>query len=382
MDSQHQEEEADVMDQFMEKFKNQKYKGAFNRETWEEEFDKIPIFMKNAPSEITPENTPELACLQSILYDGTPEEQAKSHKDEGNEYFKGKDYKKAIAAYTEGIKKKCKDVELNAMLYTNRAAAQYHLGNNRSALNDATAARKLKPDHFKALIRGALCYMEMKNYAEALKWCDEGLKIDPIEKKLLETRAKAHKLQRAADRDARKSKHTEKKKQSVKDSVISAVTERGIQLHKECAGEEDEESSALPYDEVSSENATGTQVFLDENGRLNWPVLFLYPEHMQTDFISAFHEDARFIDHLNGMFSEGLPPWDTDRKYQAQNLVVYFEDEATESFYQVNPECTLLEAMQHKRFRVKAGSPSFLIFAQQSPFYLNYFSGRKVRRLT
>lgn len=56
-------------------------------------------------------------------------EQAKTYKDEGNDYFKEKDYKKAVISYTEGLKKKCTDPDLNAVLYTNRAAAQYYLGN-------------------------------------------------------------------------------------------------------------------------------------------------------------------------------------------------------------------------------------------------------------
>jgi tetratricopeptide (TPR) repeat protein len=56
-------------------------------------------------------------------------EQAKTYKDEGNDYFKEKDYKKAVVSYTEGLKKKCADPDLNAVLYTNRAAAQYYLGN-------------------------------------------------------------------------------------------------------------------------------------------------------------------------------------------------------------------------------------------------------------
>jgi len=119
-------------------------------------------------------------------------------KDEGNDYFKEKNYKKSVVSYTEGLKKNCLDLELNAILYTNRAAAHFYLGtfsissanhneiygkvslpckcamiiefflfdlcnnlfplgNMRSALNDATAAKKLKPDHIKAIIRGKLC---------------------------------------------------------------------------------------------------------------------------------------------------------------------------------------------------------------------------------
>lgn len=58
--------------------------------------------------------------------------------------------------------------------------------------------------------------------------------------------------------------------------------------------DEEERSSAaiaeLSLDGLSSQEVTGAQVFLDEHGSLHWPVLFLYPEHQQSDFISAFCE--------------------------------------------------------------------------------------------
>ena len=35
------------------------------------------------------------------------------------------------------------------------------------------------------------------------------------------------------------------------------------------------------------------QVTLDDDGVLHWPVLFVYPEHGQTDFIEAFNENQK-----------------------------------------------------------------------------------------
>uniref|UniRef100_A0ABI7XXW2 Tetratricopeptide repeat domain 4 n=1 Tax=Felis catus TaxID=9685 RepID=A0ABI7XXW2_FELCA len=215
----------DAMDAFLEKFQNEPYSGGFHEDQWEEEFEKVPLFMRKAPSEIDPNENPDLACLQSIIFDEerSPEEQAKTYKNEGNDYFKEKDYKKAVISYSEGLKKKCTDPDLNAVLYTNRAAAQYYLGNFRSALNDVTAAKKLKPCHLKAIIRGALCHLELKNFAEAVNWCDEGLQIDAREKKLLEMRAKADKLKRTEQRDIRKAKMKEKKEQNHNKALLQAV---------------------------------------------------------------------------------------------------------------------------------------------------------------
>ena len=53
---------------------------------------------------------------------------AEAYKEDGNYEYKRKNFKEAIVAYTEGIKIKCDDAGLNAILYTNRATAQFCLG--------------------------------------------------------------------------------------------------------------------------------------------------------------------------------------------------------------------------------------------------------------
>ncbi|XP_071606172.1 tetratricopeptide repeat protein 4 isoform X1 [Heliangelus exortis] len=363
-----------------------RYRAAFNPDTWEQELEAIPMFMKQCPAEIDAARQPDLACLQSLLFDEekSPAELARMYKNEGNEYFKERDYRKAVIAYTEGLKKKCEEPELSAVLHTNRGAAQFHLGNYRSALNDAIQAKKLKPTHLKAIIRGALCHLELKNFSEAIAWCEEGLQIDSKEKKLVEIRAKADRLKRAEERDARKAKAMEKKKQCQKEILLAAIKERNIKLVLEPSLNEEEEISdglaEISLDGFHSENATGAKVHLDAEGSLNWPVLFLYPEHEQTDFIAAFHENSRFIDHLMVMFAE-LPPWDLERKYLPSNLELYFEDEERAEMYELNPEHTLLQVLQHQRYFVKAGTPTVLAFVKQSAFSKKYFLGKKVHRL-
>ncbi|XP_072505680.1 tetratricopeptide repeat protein 4 [Notamacropus eugenii] len=376
------EGEGDAMDAFLDKFRSQQYRGRLHEDTWEQELDKIPMFMKKAPSEINPQENPELACLQSLIFDDErpPEEQAKTYKDEGNDYFKDRDYKKAVASYTEGLRKKCSDPALNAVLLTNRAAAQYHLGNLRSALSDATAARKLIPSHLKAIIRGAICHLELRNFSEAVSWCDEGLRLDSKDKKLLEIRAKADKLKRAEERDVRKAKMKERKEEAQKGLLLHAVQARNIQLASPAPDEDEDGEPTSPHGGLGSENTMGARVSLDDSGRLSWPTLLLYPEYGQTDFIAAFHEDSRFIDHLMVMFEE-MPPWDLERKYHPHHLELYFEDEDQEELYQVSLESTLLEALEHPRYFVKAWTPAFLILVKQSPFCKNFLQGRKVHRL-
>ena len=55
-------------------------------------------------------------------------EVAEGYREKGNEEYKKKNFDSAIHLYTEGIKVNCKDKELNAKLYSNRAAAHLNLG--------------------------------------------------------------------------------------------------------------------------------------------------------------------------------------------------------------------------------------------------------------
>ncbi|NXX16618.1 TTC4 protein, partial [Podargus strigoides] len=309
--------------------------------------------------------------------------------NEGNEYFRDRDYGRAVTAYSEGLKKKCEDAELNAVLHTNRGAAHFHMGNYRSALNDAIQAKKLKPTHLKAIVRGALCHMELKNFSEAIAWCEEGLQIDSEDKKLVETRAKADKLKVNIKAFVLlifccySPHHTCLGFGWLFYFVLPPLQERNIKLLLEPSNEEEEISDGLAeisLDGFHCDNATGAKVHLDADGNLNWPVLFLYPEHEQTDFIAAFHENSRFIDHLMVMFDE-LPPWDLERKYLPSNLELYFEDEERAEMYKLNPEHTLLQVLQHQRYFVKAGTPTVLAFVKNSPFSKKYFCGKKVHRL-
>ena len=53
---------------------------------------------------------------------------AEAYKNEGNNEYNENNYNNAIDFYTEGIKVNCKDEELNAIRYSNRAAARFNLG--------------------------------------------------------------------------------------------------------------------------------------------------------------------------------------------------------------------------------------------------------------
>lgn len=80
---------------------------------------------------------------------------------------------------------------------------------------------------------------------------------------------------------------------------MSLPQARNIRLVSEAASEDEDSASEdlgeLFLDGLSSENPYGARLSVDDQGRLSWPVLFLYPEYAQSDFISTFHEDSRYL---------------------------------------------------------------------------------------
>ncbi|XP_073232029.1 stress-induced-phosphoprotein 1-like [Porites lutea] len=114
---------------------------------------------------------------------------AETHKNAGNDAFLKDDFVKAINLYTEGIEVKCKDDDLNAKLYNNRASAHYHLENYHDCLSDVKAATALQPSYFKAIIRGAKTCLKLKQLEETINWCEKGLAIDKDNQDLLEIKS-------------------------------------------------------------------------------------------------------------------------------------------------------------------------------------------------
>lgn len=95
--------------------------------------DKHPFFMKKAP-EPGDELHPLMEGIQKLKYDpeeNTAEDLARHYKEDGNWYMKYKKYRMAIIGYSEGIKVKCDNANLNAVLHNNRSAAHYFLKNFR-----------------------------------------------------------------------------------------------------------------------------------------------------------------------------------------------------------------------------------------------------------
>lgn len=91
----------------------------------EKELNETPLFMKSLPENYQDNDT--IQALQSLTFDGSPDEVALQFKEQANDYFKGKRFKEAIQFYTQSINANPSDKSLLESLYSNRAASNLEL---------------------------------------------------------------------------------------------------------------------------------------------------------------------------------------------------------------------------------------------------------------
>ncbi|KAJ7977154.1 tetratricopeptide repeat protein 4-like [Quillaja saponaria] len=226
-----------------------------------------------------PSTEKERADLDAIA--ALKESAAIELKEKGNQYVKmgKKHYTDAIDCYTRAINQKVLSDSENSLIFANRAHVNLLLGNYRRALMDADEAIKLHPSNAKAIYRAAKASLSLNLLAEAKSYCEQCLELDPENEEL-------KKLSRQVDlqifeheqREAQVSKAVAEAK-----DIMSAIENRGLKIGK-----------AMFRELIGLKKPV-----LDKNNILHWPVLFLYPEVMSSDFIDDFCETDTFSAHLD-----------------------------------------------------------------------------------
>lgn len=89
-----------------------------------------------------------------------------SFRKEGNEYFKNKEYEKAIKSYTEGI---MNDEDDKHLLLSNRALVYYNLKDYENSLKDCVELCKIKNDWYKGWFRLYQTLEKLEKFEEAEK---------------------------------------------------------------------------------------------------------------------------------------------------------------------------------------------------------------------
>lgn len=107
----------------------------------------------------------------------------KKKKEEALALFKASRFHEAHDIYTESIKFDSSNVNFNAKLHFNRALMTSKMEGNRriqekSIIDDTTAALKMTPNYVKAYLLRAKYHNEMENYEQCVKDYEAALKIE------------------------------------------------------------------------------------------------------------------------------------------------------------------------------------------------------------
>mmetsp|Transcript_110255 Transcript_110255/g.299079 ORF Transcript_110255/g.299079 Transcript_110255/m.299079 type:complete len:380 (+) Transcript_110255:106-1245(+) len=281
-----------------------------------------PLFMEDVPRDIS--DNPELLALQSLVYDGnTDEEMAEHFRKLGNEAFRLSTGKiasqNALLAYTKGLEMECKDGTLNSQLYSNRAAVSLRVGEYQKAVDDCRRAILQDPANIKARFRGAKASEALGLTSQAIRFCDGALALSPAEKEVLQLRERlARQLakEEKGRQDTRQAERGVAMAQNVSDAAaVGQLEGRGLSL------------GPLLYD-VGMYVAYGKPKpkTASDGGAIEWPMLMLYDEVSQSDFVETFDERCTLGEQLQLMFPPDRPvEWDSEGKYQHTQLVVFLE---------------------------------------------------------
>jgi len=100
---------------------------------------------------------------------------AEALKSEGNKLLASKDFKGAVAKYSDAIE----NDRSNAVYYANRAAAKSQLGEHTAAVADAKKALEVNPDYSKSYSRLGHAEFCLGNFENAVDAYSKGLEKEP-----------------------------------------------------------------------------------------------------------------------------------------------------------------------------------------------------------
>ena len=312
-----------------------------------------PLFWTKPPSERRrkPATKEELAVeemLTKMVYeDRSPAVLADEFKQRGNDAFRQGQLKEALSLYSEAMhwNKQAEPTEtfdpvaLTALIYCNRAAVSLKLGNLRTALKEAKISLKMGeqfPSVEKAKFRAAKACIGLRRPRDALAYLADARFDTNAEATKL--REEASQLQRRVEADIRAEERKLYEKRKADDALRKLYASRpGLKVGPLTM-------DLLPYtggSEQVGERGPAPTPSVAVPGTLVWPVLFMYPEHAQSDFVQAMEETTSFEELLSTMFPPGAPapaPWDkgddarVGPAYRVPELEVYFRERAVEAF--------------------------------------------------
>jgi tetratricopeptide (TPR) repeat protein len=298
----------------------------------------------------------ELEAIRALMHEGTTSEIAGNFREQGNEQAKAKKWKDAKGFYDQALtaiknpekKPEAGDVEAKELdvvevneeeegrklkqieeaCYVNRALCNLELStskeilfeyssrlttlqeNYRACTLDCAATLRLNPLNVKAFFRSSSACLALDKIAEAEDACSHGIAIEPNNNALKALGTKIQKRKLHLEDVERKRRERAERVAAEEKTLKEALKSRKIPT-KTTSKPPETEDAVMKLEDP-----------LDAQSTLNIPTIFLYPAHLQSDFIKAFEETQSIIDHLSYI----LPlPWDASKEYTSAGVECYME---------------------------------------------------------
>ena len=173
------------------------------------------------------------------------------------------------------------------------------------------AALSINTQNVKAHYRMASALFELNKLGEAASACSAGLLVDSTNTSLATLQKKIQAKQAA--KEAKERKKQDENERIKKEAAMVAVALKARQIRTRNTGQPPEMEDAVVKLTPDPLSPTSTLVF---------PVLILYPLHLQSDFVKSFGEEESLQGHLEYM----LPlPWDKLGEYTVKGVDAYLE---------------------------------------------------------
>ncbi|KAK8818502.1 hypothetical protein WA577_003805, partial [Blastocystis sp. JDR] len=314
--SEHSDSEVDEIDP-SEKWTPEEREQYFN------EMEECPLLMKDYTEEDMRTNT-SFQALRSIANDKrTDEEMVEDFQHEAKKSFAigacmyKKAYRefKSAAMYAERLPKTPENQHLLATLYANCGLIQMKRENYRTCITDCDKALAIEPRYKKVLYRKARALAGLNHYDQALVCCKTILEDEPDNiytlKLKTECEEKIHRQEKRNQEIARNEQKKEEEKQKVNELIVSRGYQMGPSL----------------YEYPERFNAP----IHVRNEELIFPVMILYPESSQSDYVREMSEEDTFADLFNMLYpsrDNHLSPmeWDEEKCYTADNVEIWFQE--------------------------------------------------------
>jgi len=230
--------------------------------------------------------------------------------------------KKAMDSYCDALAQEAQCLDLRKKILSNRALINLWLKNYGKVVEDCIDAISIDPTFISPYVRGTEALVKLEKYDKAIQLAGKGLSQDSKNKVLLELKGEAEsKFDASSMIELNKQKALKKKK----NEIIQTCLQKGVYI------------GALS-DFVIPEVYVREIKLFDE--KIVTPVIFMYPEFAQFDFVEEASEDIPLWEIFAEIFTAGLP-WDQNGFYQDPNDL---------RFYIVVKLCSNLKEKSNKIF--------------------------------